>query len=638
MAAEPARQPAPTVGPSLGMAVGLCASPCVFGVYYDYPYNPFPYLPVEVKGLAGLAASVILGLVAARLARGPALGPTAVGVLAGVVPGVYTGLEASRLVPSNPAAAITVGLLAGVIVGGAAGLGAGIMAQRASRRTSWFGCAGLGSALGASTGLYLSSILFMPMVANAKLICLLAGGAIGLVLGHAAARGRHNRPWLGRAGLALAVGCCTGVWAYQVIFSVQGLFGQWAVWTVWPALGSAAGLAWVGRSGVGRLRPAAAGLAVGACTGASFGWFTCLSSGCSQDTSRTWGLVGSLAGGLLGVAVGVLGYRARLSSAVLGLAIGALVGDSAFIFNTGTYHQGSLGASDLGWQVLVGVLGLAVGWLAGGTGERLAAFGLGFGGWVGAWAGTLTAYYAIVPGGPDRGGIVGMLVGGSIGLMISLRAGRLRFGSTALGVAVGAFVGARFGDPSGQSAFRGIAGMIIGGCLGLVLCSRGERAVVASVPGLAVGAALGAWAGATVLAEFPVPASPATTSLICMTAGGLAGFMYVHGCRLMGTGRVLALAGPTRQVNPMPWPDGRLDRLTCLSRWLVGLAAAHAVPGTLETPLHERYAEEFDSTLRMITGPLAPPRRLRCAISILIGAATLRMENEDDEDNAEGRR
>jgi hypothetical protein len=351
-----------------------------------------------------------------------------------------------------------------------------------------------------------------------------------------------------------------------------------------------------------------------------------------------WGILGSLAGGVLGVAIGVLGYRTRLRSAALGLAVGALVGDSAFIFNTGTYYQGRLGASELSWHVTAGVFGLAVGWLAGGAAERLAAFGLGFGCWVGAWAGAMAAYYALVPGGTDRGGVVGMLVGGLIGLMIVLRAGRLRYGSTALGVAVGAFVGARFGDPSGQSAFRGIAGMIIGGCLGLVLCARGERAVVASMPGLAVGAAIGAWAGATVLAEFPVPALPATTSLVCMTAGGLAGFMYVHGCRLMVTGRVLALAGPTRQVNPMPWPDGRLDRLTCLSRWLVGLAAAHAVPGTLETPLHKRYAEEFDSTLRMITGPLAPPRRLRCAISILIGAATLRMENEDDEDNAERRR
>src|SRR5215470_18062235 len=230
MAAEPARQPAPTVGRSLGMAVGLCASPCVFAVYYDSPYNPYRSVSIAVVGLAGLAASVILGLVAARLARWPRLGPAAVGLLAGVAPGVYIGLDAATLVPSNPAAAITVGSLASVITGGAAGLGVGIMARRARHRTPWIGCAGLGLALGASTGFYLSSIVLMPGVAHVKLINPLAGGAIGLALGHAAAWGRRNRPWLGRAALGLAVGCCTGIWAYHVAFSVDGLFDPWAVW------------------------------------------------------------------------------------------------------------------------------------------------------------------------------------------------------------------------------------------------------------------------------------------------------------------------------------------------------------------------------------------------------------------------
>src|SRR5262249_10037612 len=218
---------------------------------------------------------------------------------------------------SNPAAAITIGSLASVITGGAAGLGVGIMARRARHRTPWIGCAGLGLALGASTGFYLSSIVFMPGVAHVKLINPLAGGAIGLALGHAAAGGRRNRPWLGRAALGLAVGCCTGIWAYHVVFSVDGLFVPWAVWTVWPALGGAAGLAWAGRSGVGRLRTAAAGLAVGACTGASFGLSTCFSTGWSQESSgiSTWGLIGSLVGGALGIGVWALGYRAHLCSA-----------------------------------------------------------------------------------------------------------------------------------------------------------------------------------------------------------------------------------------------------------------------------------------------------------------------------------
>jgi hypothetical protein len=634
MAAEPARQPAPTVGRGLGLAVGLCASPCVFGVYYASPYNPYPYLSTTAWGFVGLAGSVMLGLVAAGLARGPRLGPTAVGLLASVGPGLYIGLEAAALVPSDPAAALAIGLLATLIIGGATGFGAGITAQRERRRMPLLGCAGLGLALGASTGLYLSSVLFMPTVENAKQINLLVGGAIGLALGYAAARGGQDRAWLGRAGLGLAVGCCAGIWAYNVIHDFDGMFGQWAVWAVWPALGGAAGLAWAGRSGAGRLQLAAAGLAVGACTGASFASLTCLSTGCFKESSgiSTWGLIGSLGGGALGVAIGALGYRTRLGSAALGLAIGAFVGDSAFIFNTGTYYQGSLDASELGWHLTVGVFGLVVGWLAGDAGGRPAAFGLGFGGWVGAWAGALAAHYAILPGGADGAGIVGMLAGGLVGLMICLPAGWLRFSSTALGVVVGAFVGARFGDPGGQSALRGITGMIIGGGLGLILCWRGERALIAAVPGLAVGAVVGAWAGAAVLA-FPVPASPTTTSLICMTAGGLVGLMYVHGCRLIMAGRFLALAGPTRHVNPTAWPDARLDRLTALSRWLVSLAAAHAASGTLET-CHKRYAEEFDSTLKIITGRLAPLRRLRCAISILIGALTLRIELEDDEDKA----
>lgn len=633
MAAEPTRQPTSIVERGLGMAVALCASPCVFGVYYDSPYNPYPYLPITVWGLAGLVASVIVGLAAARLARWPRLGPAAVGLLASVAPGVYIGMTASTLVPSHAAAAMTIGLLVSLIIGGVVGLGAGIMVQREGCRTPWLGCAGLGLALGATTGLYLSSIVFMPMVANAKLINPLVGGAIGLTLGVAAARGGRNWPWLGRVGLGLAAGCCTGIWTYHFIYSFDGMFGQWAVWTVWPVLGGAAGLAWVGRSGVGRLRPAAAGLAVGACTGASVGSFTCLSTGCSQESTgvSTWGLLGSLVGGALGIAIGMIGHRRRLGLATLGLAIGALVGDSAFTFTTGTYYQGSLDASELRWRVIIGVFGLVVGWLAGDAGERLAAFGLGFGGWVGAWAGVMAAYYAIVPSGADRAGIIGMLVGGLVGLMISWRAGRLRFGFTALSVAVGAFVGARFADPGGQSALRGIIGMIIGGCLGLLLCSRGERAVIASVPGLAVGVAIGAWAGAA-LADFPVPASTTATSLICMTVGGLVGLMYVHGSQLRMTGRVRALAGSTPQVDLPPWQDTRQDRLTSLSRRLARLAAAHAAPEPLET--QERYAEEWDSTLRDITGRFAPLRRLRCAISILIGSLTLRIDHEDDEDNA----
>jgi hypothetical protein len=115
-----------------------------------------------------------------------------------------------------------------------------------------------------------------------------------------------------------------------------------------------------------------------------------------------------------------------------------------------------------------------------------------------------------------------------------------------------------------------------------------------------------------------------------MTAGGLAGLMYVHGGRLMMAKRALALARLTRQVNPTPWQDARLDRLTSLSRWLVSLAAA-ATSRTSET-VQERYAEEFDCTLRMITGRFAPLRRLRCAISILIGALTIQIENEEPEE------
>src|SRR5215470_5526787 len=463
MAAEPARQPAPTVGRSLGMAVGLCASPCVFGVYYDSPYNPYRSVPIAVVGLAGLAAAVILGLVAARLARWPRLGPAAVGLLASVAPAVYVGLQAAALAPSNASAAITIGSLVSLVIGGTAGLVAGIMARGARRRTPWPYHAGLGLAIGASIGLYLSSIVFMPFVANARPINLLVGGAVGLAVGFAAAWGGDNRH--GRVGLGLAVGCCMGIWAYHVVFSIDGLFGLWGVWTVWAALGGAAGLAWAGRSGGGRLRPAAAGLAVGACTGASFGLFTCLSTGCSGEGSgiSRWGLIGSLAGGVLGVAIGALGYRTRLGSAAFGLAIGAVVSDSAFIFNnSGTFYQGRLDASELGWHVIVGVFGLVVGWFAAGAGERLAAFGLGFGGWMGAWAGAMAVHYAIVPGGADQGGIVGMLVGGLVGLVIAQRAGRLPSGSTALGVAIGAFLGARLADPDGQSAARGVAGMIVG--------------------------------------------------------------------------------------------------------------------------------------------------------------------------------
>src|SRR5262249_40841905 len=217
---------------------------------------------------------------------------------------------------------------------------------------------------------------------------------------------------LGRAALGLAVGCCTGIWAYHVAFSVDGLFGPGAVWTVWPAFGGAAGLAWAGRSGVGRLWPAAAGLAFGAYTGASFGLFTCFSTGCSRESSpiSTWGLIGSLVGGVLGVAIGALGRR-RLGAPALGLAVGALVGDSAFIFNTGTYYQSGLDASNIGWRLSVGVFRLVVRWLAGDAGERRAAFGLRVGGRGGGWGGGPAALSAPLPGGADRRCPVGLLGG-----------------------------------------------------------------------------------------------------------------------------------------------------------------------------------------------------------------------------------
>src|SRR5262249_29383613 len=90
--------------------------------------------------------------------------------------------------------------------------------------------------------------------------------------------------------------------------------------------------------------------------------------------------------------------------------------------------------------------------------------------------------------------------------------------------------------------------------------------------------------------------------------------------------RMRGVGGSTRQVNPTPWPDARLDRLTSLSRRLV-IVAAVATSERLET--QQRYAEEFDSTLQGITGQFAPLKRLRCAISILIGAPTIQMENEE---------
>jgi hypothetical protein len=623
------------------MAVALSSSPCVFGIYYNSPY-PYPF-PLEAVGLASLVAFVTLGLVAATLARGPRLGPAAVGLLAGAAPGFYLGLKAVALVPPDAAtAAMAIGVLASVVIGGAAGLSVGIMAQREGRRTPWLGPASLGLALGTSTGLYLTSILAAPMVAHAGLIYPLAGGAIGLALGLETARGGRSRPWLGRASLGVAVGCSTGIWAFQVVYNLHGLFHQWAVWTVWPALGGAAGLAWAGRSGVGRLQPAAAGLAVGACAGAGFAASACLSTACSQGSSalRTWGLVGSLAGAALGLAVGAFGYRTRLSWAALGLAIGAFLGDTAFTFHTGAY-EGSLDASELVASAIVGVFGLLVGWLAADAEKRPAAFGLAFGGWIGGWTGVQAVSYDILPGGADRGGILGMLVGGLIGLAISQRTDRLHFGSTTLSsttlsVAVGAFVAARFCDPGSQSALRGIAGviigMIIGGYLGLILCWRGERALIACVPRLAVGTAIGTWVGTAVLAEFPVPAPPTATSLICMTAGGLVGLMYGHGSQFIMAGRLLASTGPIPRPISLPWQDARLDRLTRLSRWLASLAA---VVASGDPTLQDRYAEEFDSTLSMITGPLAPLRRLRCAMSILIGILTLRMENEEDDEDDE---
>ena len=332
-----------------------------------------------------------------------------------------------------------------------------------------------------------------------------------------------------------------------------------------------------------------------------------------------WGLVGSLTGGVLGVAIGAIGYHTRLGPATLGLAIGAFLGHSAF--NNGLYYhyQGSLAAPMLVGAVCVGVLGLTVGWLAGDARHRLTAFGLAMGGCVGAWAGGQVGYYGYYsfdPGDAARGSIVGMTVGGILGLILSLQTGRLRFGTTALGIAVGAFIGVRFGDPDGQHVIRGLVGMTIGGFLGLVICSRAEHAFLARLPRLAAGVFIGAWTGGDVLSEFPTQASPVAISLICMVIGGLIGL--AHGSRPIKAGRtVLDLLR-----------EARLVRSTRLSRWLISIAAIHAASGTLR----DRYTEEFDSTLSMITGRLARLRRLLCAMSILAGALALRTEVEDDED------
>jgi len=609
---QSASKPNRLVGRGLCLAVGFSTCPWVFVASYNSQYLLNLNISPAALGLAGIGTSLLFGLVAARLAQ--VLSRT---IIVGLLAGGSLGLCGIPFLFTSDAALVMIALasLFGSVGGGFVGLAVKNLERRRSE-APWLGYSALGFAVGGTTGLYLddyNSIVLRPVTSP------LVGALVGTGIGLAAWRHRHTRPWLGKVGLGTAVGCSVGIWAYDIGIS-RGLGGGWAVEVLWPALGGAVGLAWAGRSGPTRLRTAAAGLAVGAYTGAYAGVFGCLSTDCIAGTSGPdlWGLVGALVGSCLGVIIG-LGGRTHYGLAGLGGAVGALIGHSAF--NNSIYYQGSLGRPQLIGPVTVGIFGLLTGWRLGSDSKRKAAWGCLIGGCAGAWAGGEVAYYAVKSFDAARGGIVGMVAGGLIGWVISTKAWSPRLNPPILGLTVGAFVGTRFGDLGGTSGPHAFLGMTIGAVLGVVASLRSGTVLRRSLPGLAMGAFIGAWIGADFADDFSAPYSTSVMSLIGMVAGGLFGFLAC------GHPVAIASISAVRQLNTAQFRDVPPARVANLSLWLVTLAAVIAAP----EPLRKRYAEEFDSTVMAITGPFASLRRLFCAASLLIHAPAIRTEVGDDD-------
>ncbi|ONH58604.1 hypothetical protein CcI49_20445 [Frankia sp. CcI49] len=224
--------------------------------------------------------------------------------------------------------------------------------------------------------------------------------------------------------------------------------------------------------------------------------------------------------------------------------------------------------------------------------------------------------------------VIGATAGAVVGLALGLLANRYaRPTTTVLGVALGLLGGEaaaealqfqivhyRHEDPGAHHVYFQLGFCGAGVVGGLVLGVLAHRHPLRSRPGF--GALAGAFIGVT-LPGLALGMPPLETVTVCAAVGAV-----IATRRPSSTWRLVPAGGGLhRTALSVRTLAGEL-RPGAFTQGLITAAAAIAVDDRRQ----ERYAEEFRATLAEITGPLAAPRRLWCALTILANAAALRIE------------
>ncbi|WP_018504860.1 hypothetical protein [Parafrankia discariae] len=500
-----------------------------------------------------------------------------------------------------------------------------------------------------------------------------AGSALGLLLGLVA----HGRPRWKTASLGLALGVLAGSLgsaAYRVSYATfdtagdyrdSGFVGDTVAGfppAVWIVAAAATGLligALAGRfpSFVAPFSGLAAGAFLGGVVFAAmrstymFGSDASFTEPASpvgsafQVVVRGPGpVIGMAAGAVFGLCFGLHAiFRFRLAASGLGLAAGAAVGIAvaSACQNFRSLQTAPLApADDYVPFVILGagmVLGTVLGPLADHR-SRLARplAGVALGVIVGYVASnTLAAAYLLAvhydyqhPSDTRYATVVGLGVGAAAGLALGLLATlRPRCVTTVSGLALGLLGGevacfavqVLFLDRGGDGYARNSVYIELGCCgvgaaAGLVLGAFTHRHPLRGRPCL--GALAGAFVGSMVWLLFP-GAPPVETAAVSAVVGAVA----IARRPSSGWGLV-PVGGGAHRTALTAWRLAGELRPGAFAHGLVRAAAAVAADDRRQA----RYAEEFRATLAEITGPLACPRRLWCALTIFANAALLRAE------------
>lgn len=567
----------------------------------------------------------------------------------GVVTGFYLASALANVLPAGPPHAV-----AGA--GAALGLALGVLTVRHPQLSKPL----LGAVLGALAGYVVHSAYLVGSALNrgSRLASPLLGVVLGGLAGHLAefAYRAGDATFDPDYGLQQFTGGGTstaGIGGYGPVYTAAG-----------SALGLLLGLVAHGRP---RWKTASLGLALGVLAGSlgSAAYRVSYATFGTGGNYRDPGFVGNTVAGFLptvwivaaaatGLLLGVL--AGRFSSFVApfsGLTADAFLGCVACSAVRSTYTFGSDAAlvepaSPVGsaFQVVTQGPGPAIGMAAGAVFGlcfglhaifrfRLAASGLGLA--VGTAVGMVvaSAYQNFrslrgAPLAPADDYIplavlgVGMVLGTVLGPLANLRP---RCVTAVSGLALGLLGGEAassalqvlFLDHNGDSYPWNYVYIELGCCgagaaAGLVLGAFTHRHPLRGRPCL--GALAGAFVGSMVWLLLP-GAPPVETAAVSAVVGAVA----IARRPSSGWGLV-PVGGGAHRTALSAWRLAGELRPGTFAHGLVRAAAAVAADDRRQ----ERYAEEFRVTLAEITGPLACPRRLWCALTIFANAALLRAE------------